>query len=68
MAVNKIVDLGPRGFDSLILPRAVLRIPMPTGNGVPVQFALTHTVRPRNSYGLFIGRKPNRIMGKFKSK
>jgi hypothetical protein len=74
MPVSEIEDLGPRGFDSLILPRAVLRIPMPSGPAVPqqfsptrwVSFAPTHTVRPRRSYGLFLGQKPNRIASKSK--
>jgi hypothetical protein len=76
MAVSKIVDLGPRGFDSLILPRALLRIPMPSGTAVAQQFAPTrwvsfvptYTVRPRSNYGMFIGQKPNRIACKIKSK
>jgi hypothetical protein len=63
MAKEKIVYLGPRGFDSLILPQVVLRLPMPPEEVVPAQAIFTQQIRIRGKKGRIKPRMRDRIAG-----
>jgi len=68
VAEKELVDLGPRGFDSLIMPRVVLRIPMPPGVAVPAQSIPARSARTRRNVSLFGGQKRYRVQTRLKSK
>jgi len=68
MTESELVDLGPRGFDSSIMPRVVLRIPMPPGTAESVRTESTRSVQTRKNFGLFGGQKRKRIATRLKAK
>lgn len=63
MAKEEIADFGPRGFDSLIMPRSVLRIPMPSRAAVSVDTVPGKTsLKAGKKYASFMPQKGSRFL------